>query len=128
MKRDITELAERIKALQKKAKLDELCKLMIEYGISIGDLVEYTNTYGSVIKTDAQRLREINQTRKRVRQIKQERQGYLEKARETKRAKKEALIQTAHTSQPRIDLGLDINLDGIDVNLDEETNDITEAT
>lgn len=114
MVRDATHLAERIKELDKKAKLDNICTLMLEYGISVGDIVEYANVHGSTIKTCAERLREINQTRKQGRQRLLSQQENIKKAQQAKKEKREQLLAHGTSSNvPTPELSVNLNLDDV---------------
>lgn len=94
MARDVTELSERIKRLEVETRLDAICRLMAEYNISIGQLIEYYNEKGSVVKVDAHRLTEISQTRKKARKLAEERQTNLAKARAARAEKRQRLVDS----------------------------------
>ena len=95
MVRNATNLAERIKALDKEAKMDVICRLMADYCISQGDLIEYLNAKGSTVKSDSERLREINQARKNARRLREDQQKTLEKARAAKAEKRKELLSVS---------------------------------
>jgi DNA repair ATPase RecN len=87
-------MEEEKKDLEVATRLDAICRLMAEYNISIGQLIEYYNDKGSVVKVDADRLREINQTRKKARQLAEQQRVNAAKARQARADKRERLINS----------------------------------
>lgn len=92
MAKDVNSLSERIKRVDKDAKMAAICELMNTYLISLGDLIEYHNTKGIEVKSTAARLKEINQVRKAARKRKEDTARALEAARKAKKEKKEVLL------------------------------------
>lgn len=99
MVRDATDLAERIKRLDKTAKVDVILALMQDYNISTGDIIERSNV--NVVRSDADRLREINQVRKKARKAKQLQQENIVKAQVAKKEKRERLVKAAEVAKER---------------------------
>lgn len=92
--RDATALSERIKKVDKEAKMDAICRLMSDYIISMGDLIAYYNEKGSVVKETSVRLAEINQIRKAARKRREGQLLGLKRAREAQKQKRETLINS----------------------------------
>jgi hypothetical protein len=117
MIKSATDLSERIFRLQKEKSLEQIATLMNDLHISSGELVEYLTTKGSLIVSTADRLREINQTRKAARKRLAVQKSSLEKARQVQKEKREKLVETANEAKvkqlkveqelvlPDIDLG-----------------------
>ena len=133
MVRNATELAQRIHKVDKEAKLEGIIRLMKDYNISIGELVEYANSHLSTFVSTAERLREINQIRKKGRELKAAQQLNIAKARQTRKDKREQLVANAHAAQaknqqvvdsltveaPKLNFD-DIDLDALDFETDEQ--------
>lgn len=112
MAKDINQLTERIKKIDRESKLALIYETMIDFGISSGDIVEYCATRGSVTVTTSQRLREIGKARRAGRN----RVEMAAKARQAKVEKRKKLMETAAAvaPAPKPKLSLDVStLDGI---------------
>lgn len=118
MRKSALELAESIKRLQVDSNLNTIWKTMRELDISIGQLVEYSSTKGSLEKTTAERLREINQTRKKARERLAQQKSNLEKAQKTRQENRAKLLENAKKAQEQNatpDLNIDVDLSNIDL-------------
>lgn len=120
MVKNINDLAERIKKVDKEAKVSLIYELMLDYDISTGDLLEFSVNKGKATLTTSERLREINQARKTGR-------NYLEnlaKARQAKVEKREKLMAVSRevaptVEKPKLVVGpIDLSLESI---VDEDT-------
>ena len=118
MRKSANDLAERIQRVHVDANLDTIARLMRELNISIGQLVEYMNEHVDDTISTGERLRQINQTRKKGRELALQRQQNLIKARETRKAKREELLQKADEVKAEPELTIEpmsFSLDNIDL-------------